>query len=66
MIVARRMPNTTGVRLRDTAGSISRQRNSAGITRSLDTIVASATVATITMPVAAEKPPMKATSASVS
>ena len=34
------------------------RRSSTGITRSLLTIVASATLATITMPVAAEKPPM--------
>ena len=33
------------------------RRSSGGITRSLLIIVASATVATITMPVAAEKPP---------
>ena len=38
-------------------------RSSAGITRSLLIIVDSATEATITMPVAAEKPPMKASSA---
>ena len=33
------------------------RRSSGGITRSLLTIVASATLATITMPVAAENPP---------
>ena len=33
------------------------RRSSSGITRSLLTMVASATLATITMPVAAEKPP---------
>jgi len=33
------------------------ERSSSGIARSLLTIVASATLATITMPVAAEKPP---------
>ena len=38
-------------------------RSSAGITRSLLIMIDSATDATITMPVAAEKPPMKASSA---
>jgi hypothetical protein len=41
-------------------GAVVRQprRSSSGMTRSLLTIVARATLATITMPVAAEKPPM--------
>ncbi|MNC84814.1 hypothetical protein D3C83_03820 [compost metagenome] len=39
-------------------------RSSTGITRSLHTIVESAMVSTMTMPVAAESPPMKANSAS--
>ena len=38
-------------------------RSSSGITRSLHTIVDSAIVSTITMPVAAESPPMKTKSA---
>ena len=40
-----------------------RIRNNAGITRSLLIMVDSATEATITMPVAAENPPMKASRA---
>ncbi|MNC87931.1 hypothetical protein D3C83_37080 [compost metagenome] len=39
-------------------------RSSAGITRSLHTIVESAMVSTITIPVAADRPPMNARSAS--
>ena len=39
-------------------------RSSTGMTRSLQTMVESAIVSTITMPVAADSPPMKAKSAS--
>ena len=41
-----------------------RVRSSDGMTRSLQTIVDTAIVSTITMPVAADRPPIKATSAS--
>ena len=41
-----------------------RRRSSSGITRSLQTIVDSAMVSTITMPVAADSPPMNTNSAS--
>ena len=41
-----------------------RVRSNNGITRSLQTIVDTAIASTITMPVAADRPPMKATSAS--
>ncbi len=46
------------------ASALPRRRSSTGITRSLLTMVASAMLATITMPVAAENPPTYATSAS--
>ena len=42
------------------------RRSSTGITRSLQIIVERATVAMITMPVAADMPPMKTSSASAS
>ena len=42
------------------------ERSSTGITRSLQIIVDSAIVSTITMPVAADSPPMKTSSASAS
>ena len=41
-------------------------RSSTGITRSLHTMVESAMVSTITMPVAADRPPMNTSSASSS
>ncbi len=44
--------------------SASWRRSSHGSSMSLETMVESATLATITMPVAAEAPPMKASSAS--
>ena len=42
------------------------RRSSAGITRSLQTMVDSAMVSTMTMPVAADRPPMYTNSASAS
>ena len=48
------------------ASRIDRMRSSTGITRSLHTIVDSAMVSTITMPVAADSPPMNTSRASAS
>ena len=54
----------SGVPLRSRASSRPRRRSSSGITRSLLTIVETAIASTMIMPVAADSPPMKATSAS--
>ena len=66
MIAPRRMSSSSLVR---SARSLSRsdfQRSSTGITRSLQTMVESAIVSTITMPVAAESPPTNTNSARTS
>ena len=52
--------------MRRSESRIERMRSSTGITRSLQTIVDSAIVSTITMPVAADSPPMNTNSASAS
>ena len=44
------------------AAGVPRRLSASGITMSFDTIMASATVSTMTIAVAADKPPMKATS----
>ena len=62
-MAARRMPSSSLVRSR-AARQARRQRSSSGITRSLQIMVESAMVSTMTMPVAAESPPMKTSSAS--
>ena len=60
------MPSSSPVRSRRSVSRIARIRSSTGITRSLQTIVDSAIVSTITMPVAADSPPMNTNSASAS
>ena len=65
-IAPRRMPRRRPVRLCRSASRIDFMRSSTGITRSLHTIVDSAIVSTITMPVAADSPPMNTSSASAS
>ena len=57
------MPRSSPVKSRRSLSRSRRSLNSTGITRSLQTIVESAIVSTITMPVAADKPPMKTRSA---
>jgi hypothetical protein len=54
-----RMFNTMKLRSRRLAIEPKGSRNRTGMTRSLQIIVASATVSTITIPVAADMPPMK-------
>ena len=56
------MPSSTPVRSPRRAKRV--RRSSSGITRSLQTIVDTAIASTMTIPVAAESPPTKATSAS--
>ena len=65
-IAPRRIPSSSPVRLRRSCSRIDRIRSSTGITRSLQTIVESAMVSTITIPVAADSPPMNTSSASAS
>ena len=55
----RRMPSRTRERSFDSSSASRFIRSSSGITRSLQTIVDSAMVSTMTMPVAADSPPMK-------
>ena len=64
MMAMRRTHSTRAPRFWRWRASVRLSRHSSGITRSLLTMVASATDATITMPVAAEKPPTYAASAS--
>ena len=63
-MLARRMPSSRPVRSAIPAMRPGTRRSSAGITRSLDTIVPSASVSTATIPVAADTPPTKASTAS--
>jgi len=58
------MPSSTPVKSPPVRLRKRRVRSSNGITKSLQTIVDTAIASTITMPVAADRPPMKATSAS--
>ena len=60
----RRMPSNSPERSLRSVRCSQANRSKIGITRSLLIIVDSATVSTITIPVAAESPPMKANSAS--
>ena len=62
----RRMPSSSPVRSARSFRRSARRRRSTGITRSLHTMVESAMVSTITIPVAAESPPMKTSSARAS
>ena len=57
MIATRRMPSTMEDRSLRSSRRKARMRSRAGMMRSFEIIVASATEATMTMPVAAEKPP---------
>jgi hypothetical protein len=57
---ARRMPSSRPVRSPPARAPKRRVRSSSGITRSLQTMVDTAMASTITMPVAADSPPMKA------
>ena len=61
----RRIASRTPVRSRRSDRCRRPTRSSVGMTRSLHTMVLSATVSTMIMPVAAESPPMKASSAIV-
>jgi hypothetical protein len=61
-IVTRRILRTSRPRSRRAARPA--RRSSTGMTSEFDTIVESAIVSTITMPVAADSPPMKTRSAS--
>jgi len=58
------MPSSSPERSRRAVSRSAFMRSSSGITRSLQTMVESAMVSTMTMPVAADRPPMKANSAS--
>jgi len=60
------MPSSSPDRSARCASASRFQRSSTGITRSLQIIVDSAMVSTITMPVAADRPPMNTNSASAS
>jgi hypothetical protein len=59
-----RAPDASSSRVRSPCVFMWRARSSSGITRSLQTIVETAIASTMTMPVAADSPPMKASSAS--
>ncbi len=61
----RRMVSSSRVRSPRSSSLSQRTRRSAGMTRSLHTIVESAIATTTTMAVADERPPMKASSARV-
>ena len=63
-IAPRRMPSSSPDRSRRSVSRSPFMRSSTGITRSLHTMVESAMVSTITMPVAADSPPMNTSSAS--
>ena len=63
-MVARRTHNTRSPRASEPGGWNRPLRHNSGMIRSFDTMVASATDATMTMPVAAEKPPTYTASAS--
>ncbi len=65
-IAPRRIASSSPVRFCRSAIRVAFRRSSTGITRSLHTIVDSAMVSTMTMPVAAESPPMNTSSASSS
>ena len=62
----RRILNINLLKSRRSRISTPRQRNNAGITKSLEIMVLIAIAATITMPVAAEKPPINTINANVS
>jgi len=62
-MMTRRTINTSRPKLCWPPGRKRAERSNNGITRSLLTMVASATLATMTMPVAADRPPIKTASA---